>query len=183
MCACGRLDLDSTLVHAIVDLRWSIARLTFVHDGIVVYERAMPEKGLDRQSRIIASRMGVDIDAARYLLMHPPEESADPVSQRIWKSEIKPLVNTHTRMLTDDLRSAFGYATHQITNTRPGSVVMIGCGSNIMGFAQHIHQALDVEVKMVSTCDLISADGFDLKSGCADEYITALGMALVELEA
>lgn len=181
--ACSRLGYEESTINAIVDLRWSITRMTFVYRGVVVYERAMPEKGMDRQARVIATRMGVDIDAARHLLLNPPQSSDGATALGIWCSEIKPLVNTHIKMIADDLRSAFGYATHQIGETSPGDVLMIGECSSVPGVAEHITELLDLKVRTVRINELVSADGMTAGERPADEFVTALGMALTEAAA
>ena len=119
----AQLEPRASAPWALLDLGWSAARLGVVADGVIVYDRALPDAGMSRLELRLEQECSLKPEDVRHVLGRP----AAPVSRRItgaWRG----VVADHAARSPRACRTPCYLALHRAMEP-PRSALLVGGGA------------------------------------------------------
>ena len=164
---------------AAVDIGARGAVFFLFHQGVVVYERPLPDFSLAALFKAIDAQVDFDGELIEHLVIGVGLEctaTEDP-SAVADLSDIQSVITGHLEKLIEELRVSISYSTHRYPDAVLNSVVLVGGGAAIPGLAGKIGDAIGVDVRAVSPADLVACDESVRRSCTTPALTTALGLA------
>jgi Tfp pilus assembly PilM family ATPase len=186
--ACAPQTQTSAGITTILDIGWNAASLVLIHQGIVVYRRALADAGVCALHKQIGLKLGLAEKVIQYVL--GPSDDAEDVENRIeadlWAG-IRALVGKHVEGITQELQASFAYAAHRYPEAEIKQLLLIGGGATLPDVCGCLTRCLDVEVKIMALAQLCGGAAPPLECPVAlaekcqsPTLITALGLAQYE---
>jgi Tfp pilus assembly PilM family ATPase len=154
--ACAALVGDPGTLTAILDVGWTAASLSLMHQGVVIYGRTLGDGGVCKLYQTLANRLGLEEDVIDYLLGETgvgdagPEGAAD---KRRAPVDAAGLIAAHFEAAVQELQVSLTYAQHQYHETAVSRLLLVGGGAGIRGVAAHLSKALGVETRTAAPAD------------------------------
>jgi type IV pilus assembly protein PilM len=179
--ACRPLLKDDA-TSAMLDIGWGSASLCILRRDVVVYDRALSDSGMESLQESLAGQFALDGDAVEYLVgdvgLNPSADadgSAKPEQARL--REAAGVIEGHFESVVKDLQTSFVYATHQYPDAPVSRLLLIGRGAAIPGLADHLAEALKVQVQIAAPQQVVECPpAFFAASNPI--YTAACGLAL-----
>jgi Tfp pilus assembly PilM family ATPase len=175
------LAADAAGITGIVDLGWSGATLSLMHQGVAIYGRTLGDSGIHKLYHTLATRLGLEIEVIDYLLADSglttePAAATAPKKGKNAK-DAAGLIAAHFEAAVQELQVSLTYAQHQYPDTPLSRLLVVGGGGCIRGVTDHLRAALGIEAKSIAPADVAPcAPGAAAK--CASPSLTAaLGLA------
>ena len=180
--ACNGHNTHCDNILAALDLGATHTHFVLMHDKVVVYDRQLNDVGIGplRQSLIDGLRLepavadhvicdiGIDCDQA------PPDD-------RRWDQQGDDARNIITQQLDQlcvELQTSLSYGSRSYPNASVDRLMLVGGGATMPGLARYLTQALDIDVKVVTSRDVASCPA-PLASLCQSPTMAiAMGLAL-----
>ena len=192
------LGADAGGITGIVDLGWTAATLSLMHQGVVIYGRTLGDCGIFKLYQTLAGRLGMEIDVIDYLLADSGldgteaqakagDAAAPAVDEQLGvrrkakaATDARGLIAAHFEAAMQELRVSLSYAQHQYPDTPLSRLLVVGGGGCIRGVTEHLRSVLGIESRSVAPSDVLPcASGAAAK--CASPSLTAaLGLAQFE---
>jgi type IV pilus assembly protein PilM len=175
-------------ITGIVDLGWSGASLSLMHQGVAIYGRTLGDCGISKLYHTLTGRLGLEIEVIDYLLADSgltahdaaPGEGAPPAPAAKKGKNAKDaagLIAAHFEAAVHELQVSLTYAQHQYPDTPLSRLLVVGGGGCIRGVTDHLRAALGIEARAVAPADL-AACAPAAAAKCASPGLTlALGLA------
>lgn len=187
------LDADAGGITGLVDLGWTSATLSLMHQAVVIYGRTLGDSGLFKLYTTLAGRLGLDGEVIDYLLSDtglsagrdPAGKDAPPASAPVNRktrnaTDAAGLIAAHFEAAVQELKVSLSYAQHQYPDTPLRRLLVVGGGACIHGVTQHLRQTLGIEALAVAPADVAKYPSH-LAAPCASPSLTAaLGLAQVD---
>ena len=186
------LTADAGAITGIVDLGWTGATLSLMHQDVAIYGRTLGDCGLLRLYHTLSARLGLEIEVIDYLLSDsgitgavvaaPAEPSPMPVpvpARRKAKAatDAAGLIAAHFEAAVHELHVSLTYAQHQYPDTPLSQLLVVGGGGCIRGVTEHLRSTLGIEARAVAPKDVVECSAGALEK-CASPGLTgALGLA------
>ncbi len=179
--ACRPLLGRTESIQGLLDLGWSGFRLVAVTQGVVCYERTLPETGLADLMQTISqkfnvplaemdmflSALGVVAGQNRHGALPPDPATAE---------QVRSLIQTHFRTCRDDIRATFEYVASMYPGAAVQGLLLMGGGASLLDPENPFGKELDLETHVVRPCELVPVANWtpwaDLPS-----LATAIGLA------
>lgn len=167
----AQLEPRASAPWALLDLGWSAARLGVVADGVIVYDRALPDAGMSRLELRLEQECSLKPEDVRHVLGRP----APPVSRRItgaWRG----VVADHAARLAESVQDSLRYLALHRAMEPPRSVLLVGGGAESAPVVHHLAESLDAEAAPISLRRHTPAGQAPRDTGPG--LTTAMGLAL-----
>ncbi|MEM9417877.1 MAG: pilus assembly protein PilM [Planctomycetota bacterium] len=168
-CAIGRVlepaDRDQSQLTAVLDIEIDSTELTLIHDGNVVYQRALLDAGLNQAEKRLTEH-GLSQESARhslttYGLIHVEHDYAEPVR--------KALIG-FIRSLVQEAEPAIDYAARIYTDLPIERLAVVGSGAAVPALSYELQQQLRLAT-LAKPIEVVSLHQ-------TASFAVALGMAL-----
>jgi Tfp pilus assembly PilM family ATPase len=181
------LTSDAGAITGIVDLGWTGATLSLMHQDVAIYGRTLGDCGLLRLYHTLSSRLGLEIEVIDYMLSDSgiagvsvtPAEGAAAPGRRKGKAAIDApgLIAAHFEAAVHELHVSLTYAQHQYPDTPLSRLLVVGGGGCIRGVTEHLRATLGIEARAVAPKDVVECSP-GVAEKCGSPGMTAaLGLA------
>lgn len=182
---------DSAGIIGIVDLGWTAATLSLMHDGVAVYGRTLGDSGIHKLYHTLATRLGLEIDVIDYLLAdsgltgteavaHAKDAAASAPRKTKVATDAAGLIAAHFEAAVHELQVSIAYAQRQYPDTPLSRLLVVGGGGCIRGVTEHLRATLHVEARSAAPADVAVCPP-DLSELCrSPSMMAALGLSLFE---
>ena len=186
------LAADRGGIIAIVDLGWSGATLSLMHQGVAIYGRTLGDSGIYKLYHTLGSRLGLEAEVIDYLLSDTgvaaagdgsgaarPATGAGAGASRNGKNatDAVGLIAAHFEAAVQELQVSLSYAQHQYPDTPVSRLLVVGGGGCIRGVTEHLSRTLGIEARAVAPTDVAEC-GPGVAGQCASpSMLAALGLA------
>lgn len=178
--ACAPLLAGSDGIVGIVDVGWSCCQLLIAYNGVVVYERSLPEAGIRRLSEALSEQLCLDQAALSLCLREAgPAKRSAPGAGGDCFAPARAVIAKHFEDAVEELRASLSYTLQQHPGTSVARLLLVGGGASIPALDEYLGSALDIETRTVSPADLAECPLSLLATGkCSTGALTAaLGLA------
>jgi len=186
------LAADTHAIIGIVDLGWTGAALSLMHQGVAIYGRTLGDCGLYKLYHTLSTRLGLEIEVIDYLLSEsgiagpataaapvappPPRVSGGPRKTKA-ATDAAGLIAAHFEAAVHELEASLSYAQHQYPNTPLSRLLVVGGGGCIRGVTEHLRATLDIEARSVAPSDVSPVAPAVAQKCGSPGLTTALGLA------
>jgi len=162
-----------------LDIGWASAQLVLLREGVVIYERALGDAGIQPLSAALGKRLELDSDSLDLLLLEIGARSdSDAQSQQKQAfDDIRGMVSSHLDRIAEELQAPFSYAVHRYPDARVERLLLLGGGASIPGAADHLASALNTEVRAVAPADLADCPKPLIEGYSDPRLIVSIGLA------
>jgi Tfp pilus assembly PilM family ATPase len=189
------LGADAGGITGLVDLGWTSATLSLMHQGVVIYGRTLGDSGLHKLYATLAGRLGLDGEVIDYLLSdtglvggheqpgakEAPAPSAAAARTTKNATDAAGLIAAHFEAAVHELQVSLSYAQHQYPDTPLSRLLVVGGGGCIRGVTEHLRRTLGIEARAVAPAD-VAACPAHLAGPCSSPALTAaLGLAQFDM--
>jgi Tfp pilus assembly PilM family ATPase len=189
------LDGDAGGITGLVDLGWSSATLSLMHQGVAIYGRTLGDSGLHKLYATLAGRLGLDCDVIDYLLSdtglaagHEQPGAKDatapsaPAARKTKNAtDAAGLIAAHFEAAVHELQVSLSYAQHQYPDTPLSRLLVVGGGACIRGVTEHLRRTLGIEALAVAPADVATCPAHQAGPCSSPALTAALGLALFDL--
>lgn len=178
--ACARLTTDTPNITAILDLGWKVGRLVVLYNGVIIYERTLPDVGIDRLSDALAKQTGQGVEMVDLLLMGNMPEQPNSQAPGIpdYSALLHTAVEAHVDVVIEEIKQSFSYASHRYPDVANQQLLVVGGGAGIAGMCPCIANHVGITTRTVKMSDL-SACSHELTQTCnSSAFVKALGLAM-----
>jgi type IV pilus assembly protein PilM len=161
-----------------LELGASAAVLVLVRDGIVVYERRIPDAGTGRLLAELEARLGAGRDAAEHVLADvglSPAGAASANDDARFASA-RELIARHVDASLAEVRRTLAYASHQYANEPVELLLLCGGGACLPGLRDYVAANIAAEVR-VAAFDPAPTGDEDACLGAGPSMACAVGLA------
>jgi len=177
--ACQPLLTGTSPSAAVLRLGWTTADLVVLCGGVVVYERALAEYGLNRLHMLLTGKFDLDREVTDYIVGEMGLRSDLPGNETrtgLLKAVRSFTIRYFNRMLSE-LRLSLAYAVQEFAEGSVDRLLIHGEGASIPGLAAHLSSELDMEVRTFAPTDVAEC-GPSVRDVCALPALsTAVGLA------
>lgn len=140
----------------ILDIGWAGSLLAVVRNHTIVYERRLPELGLDSVLSRLKDKLAIDDETASYLLLRigldkPPPELADEVEL---VEQARTLTADYVDALAADARASAEYAGRRYDQPL-AAILLSGEGASMPGVAPVLARRLKLDARTLAMSDLV----------------------------
>jgi len=152
-----RAMVSASGISAILELGWDWAMLGLLYQGVIIYQRIMPEGGVRQLAEAMARRLNLEADSVDYIITDvglgtkAQEGQADLDSFETAISMIKSYVESTIA----ELNAPFSYALRQYAGSTVDRILVTGYGAAIPGVMDHIRSKLEFDLQMVTPADVV----------------------------
>ncbi len=164
---------------AILRLGWTTADLVVLCGGVVVYERALAEYGLNRLHMLLTGKFDLDREVTDYIVSEMglrrdlPEDDAGADLRK----SVRNFTIRYLNRLLSELRLSLAYASQEFAEGTVDRLLIHGEGASIPGLAAHLSSQLDIEVRTFAPTDVAQCAP-SIRDVCARPVLSiALGLA------
>lgn len=178
--ACEPLWRDQAGVSAVLDLGWSAAVLLVVYEGVIVYQRTLPEGGVRHIHELLCGSMGLDDDVARFVVSEIGLTQQVPADWANWEglSEARAAIEEHVRALGPELQTLFSYIGHRYPDAPVEQVFMTGGGAAIVGLGEHLGDVIGRKSTAVLPQEIGNVQNTKPDAAQGPALVAAIGLAL-----
>lgn len=181
------LAVDAAGIIGIVDLGWTGATLSLMHQGVAIYGRTLGDCGISKLYHTLATRLGLEMEVIDYLLADsgltregsgaaPEAGKATPVKGKN-ATDAAGLIAAHFEAAVHELEVSLSYAQHQYPDTPLSRLLVVGGGGCIRGVTGHLRATLGIEARAIAPMDVAQPTPA-VSEKCASPALTAaLGLA------
>jgi type IV pilus assembly protein PilM len=167
---------------AMLDIGWQSASLCILRRGVVIYDRALGDSGIESLQESLAGQFALDADAVEYLVndvgLNTPASADGPEKpEQSRLREAATAIEGHFESVIKDLQTSFVYATHQYPDAPVARLLLIGRGAAIPRLPEYLSEMLKVPVQIASPAHLIECPPA-FTSASNPIYTAACGLAL-----
>ena len=183
------LAADAGGIIGIVDLGWTGATLSLMHQGVAIYGRTLGDCGILRLYHTLSSRLGLEVDVIDYMLsdtgisgaVSAAAEGTAPAVPAPRKgkaaTDAAGLIAAHFEAAVHELHVSLTYAQHQYPDTPLSRLLVVGGGGCIRGVTEHLSATLGIEARAVAPKDLVACAPTVLEKCASPALTAALGFA------
>jgi Tfp pilus assembly PilM family ATPase len=181
------LAADAHAITGIVDLGWTGATLSLMHQDVAIYGRTLGDCGLLRLYHTLSSRLGLEIEVIDYMLSDSgvvgvsgaPAEGAAAPARRKGKAatDAAGLIAAHFEAAVHELHVSLTYAQHQYPDTPLSRLLVVGGGGCIRGVTEHLRATLGIEARAVAPKDVMECAPAAAEKCASPGLTAALGLA------
>jgi Tfp pilus assembly PilM family ATPase len=173
---CGAALLPEPSINAVLDLGWLRPQLVLLRGRRIVYQRELPEFGLEKLIAQLRARLRLDDEAAIVLgtrLLMDEAPAIDPELQ----AQLELVQAEYTNRLARELELSLRYALHRYPGGTSTRLVLAGGGAGLSGLSGELRAALGCEVLAPRLQELAPVSvAFSQATGIGD-FALALGLA------
>ncbi len=176
---CQPLWADNDGLSGVLDLGWHAAHAVIMHQGNVIYERVIPEAGIELLHQQITKRTGLDEAVVGRLLSHHGVDAGDSPLEKgngqalSWTSA----TGSYAETVTQELNRSLSYAAHRYPNAATQGVALTGGGAMKPWLVQEVEKAAGVTLHQASLNVLAACDTHLSEPGGSTLFTKALGLA------
>jgi len=178
--ACRSILASGRGVSALLDIGEAGSLLAIVREGIVVYDRLLPDCGVGTLRSGLCAKLQIEAAVADYVLASCGPQQPDERRQGSLPDGSVAIIEEFVDSIIAELRSGLDYALHRY----PGAVehmLIMGPGAMIGGLPGKVQAELSVPARAVCPADLAECPS-QLLAPCSDPGLTtALGLATCSL--
>lgn len=155
--ACQSLLGPAGTITAMLDVGWSAANLSLLHQGVVIYARSLPDGGVCKLYQTLRARLNLDAEVIDYLLAESglgDAGSTQSPAQRKPPADAAGLIAAHFEAAVQELKVSLQYARHQYPETSVSRLLVAGGGACIRGVASHLSRAMGIEARTAAPSDV-----------------------------
>ena len=178
--ACETLLGERGTITAIVDVGWSGAMLSLMHQGVVIYGRTLAEGGIAKLYQTLGSRLELEPDVIDYLLAESGmANTGAPAAgqQRKGPVDAAGLIAAHFDAAVRDIQVSLRYAQHQYPGTTVSRLILVGGGACIRGVASHFGGVLGIETRTAAPADVAACSPGVAAAAQSPALMLATGLA------
>jgi Tfp pilus assembly PilM family ATPase len=167
-------------ITGILDIGWSATCLVMLYDGVVIYERTIPDAGVKVLYDQLTRRTGLDPQVIDLLLLDttaaPPEERRQ--TDVDFAAQLRSLTAAHGETMAQEIEQSFSYAAHKYHDATGRGLLLTGGGACIAGICKAIGGISSIDPQPAAVTSLAQCTG-PLVQSCDNPALTkALGLAL-----
>lgn len=178
--ACRLLTGAGRGVVGLVNLDWSSALLVLGFQQTVVYQRVLPELGLDQVASQLKERADIDDELASYIIGRVGfgQDNPDDRTSSAVVNAAQRLFSDYVNTLVDEVQTSFQYARHTfVDQSHDPQVLLCGVGAAVPGMGAEAGRRIGYETRVVTPSDLVSWTD-DIRASAHDPaMVTAVGLA------
>jgi type IV pilus assembly protein PilM len=167
--ACAAVAAQRTV--AVLCLGTSCAQLVLLAQETVLFHRVLSDTGLKRPFDAIAEGLGLDEEGTWQVLLGVGLSATAERQRPVLRGALVPFLD---RVAAEASRS-LAYLRQEYPEHAVEGVLVIGEGGDIPGVVDHLHGALDVEVRVVRPVDVVGESVSPVARRA--RLVTALGLA------
>lgn len=178
--ACSPLITTASNITTILDLGWGLGRLAVLYNGVIIYERTMPEAGIKLLSDALIQRTDLGVEMVDLLLLGtvPDLSNGQAVGKSGHEASLRIMVNAHVDAMIEELKQSFSYALHRYPGEADQQLLLVGGGASIPGMSQGLADATGIATRPINVSDLAQCPD-DLTPLCnSPAFVKALGLAM-----
>jgi Tfp pilus assembly PilM family ATPase len=161
---------------AVLDLGHSSALLALTQSATLIYERRMPDAGLNRLSAALRKQLDLADEEIDYLISVGGFGQADDRRCADQFAAARRLLVAHFAPLINDLRLTFTYAEQQYPQAPVKLLLLVGGGATIPALDSYFRESLGVDVRTVKASDVLECTP-DLIDRATPAVMMAAGLA------
>ncbi len=173
--ACDPLLAPQPGITAMLDIGWTSATLSLLHEGVIVYGRTLADSSLGHLYDALIGRLRLEPDVAEHLLSEAGAEQSS--AARDLPEEAAALMSAQVETTAAELRVSFSYVQHQYSETAVTRLLIVGGGAAVPGAVSRYSKALELEVRAVAPSDLAECPPELLRCGGSAAMTLAVGLA------
>jgi len=177
--ACRPLLPDPPGMAGVLDLGWTVASLSIVAQGVVTYERVIPQAGMRELYRTIREQSDLDDEHIDRILteiaFYPAGQDQQP-SESLFR-EVAGIMRIHFESLCDELQAPFAYVAQRYSAAGVTRVLLIGGGGRIPRLPEFLGTILKTEVIPVKPSDLAECPAHLMDKSADPGLALATGLA------
>ena len=154
-------------VTGVLDIGWNDARVIFLHEGVVVYERTLGANGMVAAIATMAAELQVDAETAEHLLAGrdptPGPAGDDAPAQTI--EQVHAASAAYFAELVKEIRPPLSYMANQYSDAAVERLLLTGDGASMPGLYAHLVSSLDLDVRAKTGPALTVARGLAIPVG------------------
>ena len=145
----------------VLNLGWTAAVLVVVHDGIVVYERALTEHGMNRLHGRLITKLDMDRDVADHLLHELGLRCDEPETREGSEllAVVRSYISNHLDRLIVELKTSLSYASQEYPDRELDRLLVHGDGALVPGLVEQLGDRLDLATRTLAPTDVAHCGG------------------------
>ena len=177
--ACRPALEGSAGIVGIVDVGWTACQLLVLHRGVIVYDRSLPEAGVERLCQTLAEQLDLKGEQIEILLgksgMGEDDANADQLD--LFQS-VRRIIAGHFHRNLQEVQAPFSYARQRYPDSSMDRVLLVGGGALIPGVEGELASALDVtNTRVLAPTDLAECPPSLLGDWSKEPVAAAIGLA------
>lgn len=140
-----------------LDLGASGGALVLVRDGIVVYERRIPEAAIARLTTVLEEQLGAGREAAEFVIREVGLCSHASGNEERY-AEARGLIARHVDAAMAEVRRTLAYAGHQYADAAVKTLLLSGGGAYIPGLCEYVGARVETDVRLAEFTQAIECD-------------------------
>lgn len=158
-----------------LDLGASGGVLVLIRDGIVVYERRIPEAAIARLTTTLEERLGAGREAAEFVIREVGLSALASGNEDRF-AEARGLIARHVDAAMAEVRRTLAYASHQYADAAVKTLLLCGGGAYIPGLGEYVAARVETNVRLAEFTPAIESDD-ELRRRVAVFPACAVGLA------
>jgi len=162
-------DAASGRLTALVDLEWDCGFILFVYDGVVLFQRALPDSGVGSLVRAVQSQCDLPEDVVEHLLSEGATDRPAP-------PRLSGAVSHYCATLAEELENSLAFVRHRYPQYATSELLLSGAGGRMPMLCGQLSERLAIDVHALSMPSLREA--VSVAPEVLPALATAFGLAL-----
>jgi len=175
--ACEASLAEAPSMTAILEIGWLSAELVGFHGPMVVYQRGLPDAGLEQLGKKLAGKPLSDNGAIQRIVDSVRLGDQDAGDDNAGDGEMNRKAEWHFDGIAGELEVPISYLQNQYPDGYVTKLLLTGPGALISGADTHLATKLDIDVQVASPENLAVCPS-ELTGECGPEATVAMGLAL-----
>lgn len=160
-----------------LELGAAAAVLVLVRDGVVVYERRIPDAGMDRLFTTLETRLGAGREAADHVLREVGLSHAEPANDAADRfAAARELIAKHVDAAVAEVQRTLAYASHQYADAAVEALLLCGGGACVPGLRDYVAAHVETAVQVAAFDQTLACDD-DVRRRVGPYLACAAGLA------
>jgi type IV pilus assembly protein PilM len=158
-----------------LELGASAAVLALVRDGVVAYERRIPDAGIERLLVTLEARLGAGREAAEHVLREVGLAQSEPAGADRFAAARESIAR-HVDAAVAEVRRTLAYASHQYAGAAVEALLLCGGGASVPGLREYVASSVETAVQIARFDPALPCDE-DVRRRLGAHLACAIGLA------
>ncbi len=177
--ACVGLVESESGACGILDLGWSSARLIVLYRGTIIYERTVPDGGVESLQNMLMQNTGLDNELVDHLLRSTSQEEAgqEQGGDSTVPRQLSAAITAYVDPIAKELETSLSYAAHRYQDATVECVALVGGGACVAGVSEEMAKVSNLPVRQANLGELAQCSSRLAKYHADASLTNALGLS------
>jgi Tfp pilus assembly PilM family ATPase len=133
-----------------LDIGATAGVLVLVRDGVVVYERRIPEAGIAKLAGVLESCLGAGREAAEHVIREVGLTPGADAGSEDRFGEARGLIARHVEAALAEVQRTLAYASHQYSDAAVETLLLCGGGACMPGLRDYVAARVETDVRLAT---------------------------------